>query len=154
MKCAVQSARCLTLGAGARQRGSWPTAACSHRTLRTSCTTRVRLPAQPPLRVRRLSDQHDAVLAGDVVMALAGTSDRDLRRTIARAKEVGALTIGLFGSPNGTHGDSVDFSIAIPTERFSQQEDASSVVMHAIALALRERIELQAVSDANKAIAG
>lgn len=114
----------------------------------------VRLPAQPTLRVRRLSDQHDAVLAGDVVMALAGTSDRDLRRTIARAKEVGALTIGLFGSPNGTHGDSVDFSIAIPTERFSQQEDASSVVMHAIALALRERIELHAVSNANKAMAG
>jgi DNA-binding MurR/RpiR family transcriptional regulator len=115
----------------------------------------VRLPGQPPLRVRRFADQHDAILAGDVVIALAGTSDRDYAiRTIARAKEVGALTVALLGSPSATQGNSVDFSVTIPTERSSQLEDASSVVMHAIALALRERIELHAVSNANKAIAG
>ncbi len=115
----------------------------------------VRLQGQPPLRVRRLVDQHDAILAGDVVMALAETSDRDyLTRTIARAKEVGALTVALLRSPSGTLGGSVDFSITVPTERPSQQEDASSVVVHAVALALRERIELHAVSNANKAIAG
>ncbi len=113
------------------------------------------LPGQLPLRVRRLAGQHDAICAGDVVVALAGTSDGGyVMRTIARAKEVGALTVALLGSPSVTYGDSVDFAITIPTERPAQREDACSVVMHAIALALRERIELQAVSDANKAIAG
>src|SRR5579872_1918033 len=112
----------------------------------------VRLPGQPPLRVRRLAGQHDAIQAGDVVLALAATSDHDyVERTVARAKEVGALTIALLGSPSSTDDNAVDFSVTIPTDRSSQQADASAVIIHAVALALRERIELHAVSNANNA---
>lgn len=112
----------------------------------------VRVQGQPPLRVRRLAGQHDAIQAGDVVIALVGTSDRDyMTRTIARAKEVGALTVALLGSPSEPHDESVDFSITLLAERPTQQEDASSVVIHAVAVALRERIGLHAVSNANNA---
>jgi DNA-binding MurR/RpiR family transcriptional regulator len=105
-----------------------------------------------PLRVRRLAGQHDAICAGDVVIALFGASGPDyVASSIARAKEVGALTVAFCGSPNGAHVEAVDFYVTVPAERYTQREDAYTIVVHAIALALRERIELQAVGDANSA---
>jgi|GEM_PF-4148813 DNA-binding MurR/RpiR family transcriptional regulator len=114
-----------------------------------------RLEGHNPLRVRRLAGQHDAVCAGDVVIALFGASGSDdVTSSLARAKEVGALTVAFRGSPNGAPVEDVDFTVTVPAERFTQREDAYAIVVHAIALALRERIEHQAISDANRAVAG
>jgi len=111
---------------------------------------------QAALRVRRLAGQHDAICAGDAVIALLGSSDPNyVARAIARAKEIGALTVAFCGSPNGKHIEAVDFTVTVPAEQFAQREDAYAVVTHAIALALRERIEAHAVGSANsEAVAG
>jgi D-sedoheptulose 7-phosphate isomerase len=93
---------------------------------------------------------------GDVLVALSGSGNsQNVLRAVAYAKEAGALTIGLCGKPGGTLAKTADLRIIFPADRIGQQEDGHLILNHAIALALRERIELHAVRTANtSAVAG
>ncbi|MGH7661706.1 MAG: SIS domain-containing protein [Vulcanimicrobiaceae bacterium] len=89
---------------------------------------------------------------GDVLIALSGSGNSpNVLRAIAYAKEIGALSIGLCGSPGGALAKSADLRIIVPAERIGQQEDGHLILNHTIALALRERIELHAVRTVNTA---
>jgi D-sedoheptulose 7-phosphate isomerase len=82
---------------------------------------------------------------GDVLIALSGSGNSsNVLRAVAYAKEAGALTIGLCGQPGGVLAKIADLCVIVPAERIGQQEDGHLILNHAIALALRERIELHA----------
>jgi D-sedoheptulose 7-phosphate isomerase len=90
--------------------------------------------------------------SGDVVVALSGSGNSpNIVRAVAFAKEQGALTIGLCGMPGGALAKLADLRVIFPAGRIGQQEDGHLIFNHAIALALRERIELDAVSSHNTA---
>jgi len=93
---------------------------------------------------------------GDVLIALSGSGNSaNVLRAVAYAKETGALTIGLCGSPGGMLAKSADLTVIVPADRIGQQEDGHLILGHTIALALRERIELHAVRTSNaSAVAG
>jgi D-sedoheptulose 7-phosphate isomerase len=89
---------------------------------------------------------------GDVLVALSGSGNSsNIVRAVTYAKESGALTIGLCGSPGGTLAKIADLRVIFPAERIGQQEDGHLMLNHAIALELRDRIELHAVRTANAA---
>src|SRR5579872_2809044 len=93
---------------------------------------------------------------GDVLIALSGSGNSsNVLRAVAYAKEIGALSIGLCGKPGGVLAKTADLTVIVPADRIGQQEDGHLILNHAIALALRERIELHAVRTADTAaIAG
>lgn len=93
---------------------------------------------------------------GDVLIALSGSGNStNILRAVTYAKEFGALTIGLCGKPGGMLATSADMCVIVPADRIGQQEDGHLILNHAIALALRERIELHATRGVNaSAIAG
>ncbi|HEY1727853.1 MAG TPA: SIS domain-containing protein [Candidatus Baltobacteraceae bacterium] len=93
---------------------------------------------------------------GDVLIALSGSGNSvNILRAVSYAKEFGALTIGLCGQPGGKLAVSADMCVIVPADRIGQQEDGHLILNHAIALALRERIELYATRSVNaSAIAG
>lgn len=89
---------------------------------------------------------------GDVLVALSGSGNSpNILRAVTYAKEVGVLSIGLCGSPGGALAKAADLRVIFPAERIGQQEDGHLMLNHAIALELRERIELHAVRTANAA---
>jgi len=93
---------------------------------------------------------------GDVLIALSGSGNSaNILRAVTYAKDFGALTIGLCGKPGGKLALSADMCVIVPADRIGQQEDGHLILNHAIALALRERIELYATRGVNaSAIAG
>jgi len=91
---------------------------------------------------------------GDVLVALSGSGNSpNVLRAVAYAKDVGALSIGLCGKSGGMLAKSADLCVRVPADRIGQQEDGHLILNHAIALALRERIELHAVRTVNTSIA-
>jgi D-sedoheptulose 7-phosphate isomerase len=91
---------------------------------------------------------------GDIVIAISGSGNSpNIVRAVAYAKERGALTIGLCGRPGGMLAKTADLRVIVPADRIGQQEDGHLVLNHAIALAVRERIELHAVRTANASAA-
>jgi D-sedoheptulose 7-phosphate isomerase len=87
---------------------------------------------------------------GDVLIALSGSGNSEnVLRAVEYGKEAGALTIGLCGNTGGKLAKAADLCVRIPADRIGQQEDGHLILGHAIALALRERIELHAVRTAN-----
>jgi D-sedoheptulose 7-phosphate isomerase len=82
---------------------------------------------------------------GDALIAISGSGQSpNVLRAVAFAKEQGALTIGLCGMPGGMLAKLADVRVIFPAERIGQQEDGHLILNHALALALRERIEAHA----------
>lgn len=79
---------------------------------------------------------------GDVVLAIS-TSGRstNVLRALAAAREAEALTIGLTGDEGGPLAELVDCCVRVPSADIGHQEDAHLIVNHAIARALRARLE-------------
>lgn len=87
---------------------------------------------------------------GDVLIALSGSGNSEnVLRAVKYGKEAGALTIGLCGKAGGMLAAASDLCVRIPADRIGQQEDGHLVLVHAIALAVRERIELHTVRTVN-----
>jgi D-sedoheptulose 7-phosphate isomerase len=81
------------------------------------------------------------IVPGDVLVAISGSGNSpNITAAVEAAKDAGALTIGLCGSPGGTLALEADLRILIPSDRIGQQEDGHLILNHAIACALRERI--------------
>ena len=91
---------------------------------------------------------------GDVLIALSGSGNSsNIVRAVEYAKEAGALTIGLCGQSGGKLAETADLSVLVPAARIGQQEDGHLILGHAIALAVRERIELYAIRTVNTSAA-
>jgi D-sedoheptulose 7-phosphate isomerase len=81
------------------------------------------------------------VLPGDVLVAISGSGNSpNIVAAIDCAKRIGAITIGLCGSPGGKLALEADVRVLIPSDRIGQQEDGHLILNHAIACALRDRI--------------
>ncbi len=82
---------------------------------------------------------------GDVLVAISGSGNSpNILAAMAYAKSVGAVTIGLCGSPGGRLALESDLRVLIPSSRIGQQEDGHLILNHAIACALRDRISATA----------
>ena len=78
---------------------------------------------------------------GDVLMAISGSGNSpNVVAAVECARELGAKTIGLCGSPGGKLATMAQLRVVIPAAHIGQQEDGHLILNHAIAMALRERI--------------
>jgi D-sedoheptulose 7-phosphate isomerase len=81
------------------------------------------------------------LVPGDVLVAISGSGNSpNITAAVEAAKDAGALTIGLCGSPGGKLALAADLRVCIPSDRIGQQEDGHLILNHAIACALRDRI--------------
>jgi D-sedoheptulose 7-phosphate isomerase len=77
----------------------------------------------------------------DAVVALSGSGNSpNIIKAIAYANSIGAVTIGLCGTPGGRLSMLAQRAVRIPADRIGQQEDGHLILNHVIASALRERI--------------
>jgi len=89
--------------------------------------------------------------AGDALVAISGSGNSpNVIRAVEYALRYQITTIGLCGSPGGRLALIADFAVVVPADRIGLQEDGHLVLNHAIATALRERIERSPV-DAERA---
>ncbi len=80
--------------------------------------------------------------AGDVLVAISASGNSP---NVVKAAEYacahGATVIGLCGRPGGRLAELADLKVIIPSSRIGQQEDGHLIVNHALAFALRARLE-------------
>jgi len=78
----------------------------------------------------------------DVVVAISGSGNSpNIVKAVEYARAQGATVIGFCGSPGGTLAQLADLKVVIPSSKITQQEDGHMILDHAVATALRERIE-------------
>ncbi len=78
---------------------------------------------------------------GDIVIAISASGrSRNILDAVRRAREVGAVTIGLTGFNGGHLKDLVDVCLVIQSDNMGQIEDAHLVVGHIITAALSARV--------------
>ncbi|MFA5026825.1 MAG: SIS domain-containing protein [Candidatus Methylomirabilota bacterium] len=78
----------------------------------------------------------------DVVIAISGSGNSpNIVKAVEYARTQGATVIGFCGSPGGKLAQLADLKVIIPSPKITQQEDGHMILDHAIATALRERIE-------------
>jgi D-sedoheptulose 7-phosphate isomerase len=79
---------------------------------------------------------------GDALVAISGSGNSpNVIRAVEYALRYQIATIALCGSPGGRLAAIADHVVIVPAEHIAQQEDGHLVLTHAIATALRERIE-------------
>ena len=79
---------------------------------------------------------------GDVLVAISGSGNsRNIIKCCEYALEAGMTVIGLCGRPGGKLANLATHRVIVPADRIGQQEDGHLILNHAIALALRERIQ-------------
>lgn len=85
---------------------------------------------------------------GDVVIAISGSGNSpNILKACEYARDNGGIVIGLIGRPGGKLKELCTHHIIVPADRIGQQEDGHLIINHTIALALRERIEVQALQN-------
>lgn len=78
----------------------------------------------------------------DVVIAISGSGNSpNVIKAVELAKSVGAVTVGMCGHPGGKLADLADHTVVIPAKYIGQQEDGHLILNHAIATALRARVQ-------------
>ena len=78
----------------------------------------------------------------DVVVAISGSGNSpNIVKAVEYARAQGATVIGFCGSPGGRLAQLANLKVVIPSPKITQQEDGHMILDHAIATALRERIE-------------
>jgi D-sedoheptulose 7-phosphate isomerase len=79
---------------------------------------------------------------GDALIAISGSGNSpNIVAAVEHARAEGITSIGLCGSPGGRLASLADIRVIIPADRIGQQEDGHLILNHAIATALRERLE-------------
>jgi D-sedoheptulose 7-phosphate isomerase len=79
---------------------------------------------------------------GDALIAISGSGNSpNVIRAVEYALRYQIKTIGLCGSPGGQLAAIVEHAVVVPARSIGQQEDGHLVLNHAIATALRQRIE-------------
>jgi D-sedoheptulose 7-phosphate isomerase len=128
-----------------------------------------RTPGMPAFRVFPLTDNvplltawgndtaYDRVFAeqlanlvrpGDVVVAISASGNSPNILALAEAARAnGATTIALTGKTGGKLHPLADLTIRVPSASIEQVEDAHMVIAHSLCVALRERLQLEAVAQ-------
>jgi phosphoheptose isomerase len=90
---------------------------------------------------------------GDIAFAISGSGNSpNVLKALQIAREAGATNIGMAGFQGGKVKALCDICITVPSENMQHIEDAHVCLMHAMFLALRNRIEKsQPVHEAHKA---
>jgi D-sedoheptulose 7-phosphate isomerase len=79
---------------------------------------------------------------GDVVVAISASGNSpNVVRAVECARAAGARVIGFCGRPGGRLAELADLRVIVPSDRIGQQEDGHLILNHALAFALRARIE-------------
>ena len=80
--------------------------------------------------------------SGDALVAISGSGNSpNVIRAVEYALRYGMTTIGLCGDPGGRLALIAHYAVIVPANCIGQQEDGHLVLNHAIATALRERLE-------------
>ena len=79
---------------------------------------------------------------GDVVILISASGNSpNVVAAAAYARRQGAQVIGFCGQPGGRLAAMADLKVIIPSDRIGQQEDGHLILNHALAFALRARLE-------------
>ena len=79
---------------------------------------------------------------GDVLVAISASGNSpNVVRAVEYACSQQATVIGLCGQPGGRLAQMAHFKIIAPSDRIGQQEDVHLIINHALAFALRARLE-------------
>jgi len=94
---------------------------------------------------RIFSDLLEALLQPDDVVVAISTSGNspNVLRAVAVAQRRKARVIALCGNEASPLWTQADIAVTVPADLVGQQEDGHMVVNHAVAIALRRRIELE-----------
>jgi len=80
--------------------------------------------------------------AGDTLIAISASGNSpNVVRAVEYAHAHGAQVIGFCGRPGGKLAQMADLRVIIPSARIGQQEDGHLILNHALAFALRARLE-------------
>ena len=80
--------------------------------------------------------------AGDTLIAISASGNSpNVVRAVDYAHAHGAQVIGFCGQPGGKLAQTADLRVIIPSGRIGQQEDGHLILNHALAFALRARLE-------------
>ncbi len=80
--------------------------------------------------------------AGDTLIAISASGNSpNVVRAVEYAHAHGAQVIGFCGQPGGKLAQTADLRVIIPSPRIGQQEDGHLILNHALAFALRARLE-------------
>lgn len=127
-----------------------------------ACDLQAAARGQRPLRVRSLNDNVPLLTAlandhgyenvfseqiashavpGDVVIVLSVSGDSEnVVRALQKAKEHGAVTVGILGFGGGRAGGIVDHSVLINSRRFGIVESVHNALEHLVTEAFRARL--------------
>lgn len=79
---------------------------------------------------------------GDTLIAISASGNSpNVVRAVEYAHAHGAQVIGFCGQPGGQLAQLADLRVIIPSARIGQQEDGHLILNHALAFALRARLE-------------
>lgn len=79
---------------------------------------------------------------GDTVILISASGNSpNVVAAAEYARAQGAVLIGFCGQPGGKLAQLVDHKVIIPSDRIGQQEDGHLILNHALAFALRARLE-------------
>ena len=79
---------------------------------------------------------------GDTVIAISASGNSpNVVKAVEYAQANGAKVIGFAGQPGGKLAQMADLRVVIPSSRIGQQEDGHLILNHALAFALRARLE-------------
>lgn len=79
---------------------------------------------------------------GDTLIAISASGNSpNVVRAVEYAQAHGAQVIGFCGRPGGKLAQMADLRVIIPSSRIGQQEDGHLILNHALAFALRARLE-------------
>lgn len=79
---------------------------------------------------------------GDLVIAISASGNSaNVVRAAEYARQRGATVIGFCGRPGGRLAALAQLRVIIPSDRIGQQEDGHLILNHALAFALRARLE-------------
>lgn len=119
----------------------------SGRALRTMCLT----DSTPLITAWANDTRYDNVFAaqvecwarpGDVVIAVSGSGNSpNIIHGIEAANRIGARTFGLAGFQGGKLKDTAQHCIVVPCDNMQKIEDVHMSILHAVFLALVERLE-------------
>ena len=90
---------------------------------------------------------------GDVLIAISGSGNSpNVLRAVEYAKSKGPV-IGLCGFPGGKLAEMATHRVIVPATSIGQQEDGHLIINHAVATALRARIEVRLIAAPAQAFA-
>ncbi len=85
----------------------------------------------------------------DLVVAISASGNSpNVLNAVEKAREAGAVTVGLTGKGGGRLTNLVHLALRVPSDSIEQVEDVHVIVTHSVCVALRNRIHAQRTNGA------